>query len=225
MTGVCDASIFDTPIAVVDFETTGLDPETDRVIEVSVVRRDPDAQPRVVFDTLINPSRSVSATHIHGISDDDVRHAPRFEDIVDGLIEALAGCVFSAYNVYFDMGFLRAELQRVAIPEVPPHLCLMHMRPMLGLGKSCNLTTACQLHEVDYHDAHVAAHDALASARLLECYLHVIGQRSIRTFAELAELRSYQFTRSFGNAPFSMSGRRPLDRSVQLASRVADSNS
>jgi DNA polymerase III epsilon subunit family exonuclease len=222
MTGVRDASIRETPIAVVDFETTGLSPETDRVIEVSVVRLDPDGQARVVFDTLINPSRSVSATHIHGISDDDVRDAPHFEDIVHGLIDALAGCVFSAYNVYFDMGFLRAELQRVGIYDVPPHLCLMHMRPMLGLGRSCNLAKACELHEVDYRGAHVAGHDALASARLLEYYLDVMGERRIQTFGELAELRSYQFTRSFSNPPLATGPRLQREPAVKLASRMPD---
>ena len=143
MAGIREASIFDTPIAVVDFETTGLAPETDRVIEVSVVRLDPGESPRLVFDTLVNPSRPVAATHVHGITDEDLLDAPGFADIADGLCEALAECVFSAYNVYFDMSFLRSELQRVGIDEVPPHFCLMHMRPMLGLGKTCNLAKVC----------------------------------------------------------------------------------
>src|SRR5262245_14174544 len=60
--------IADTPVAVLDFETTGLRPGPDRVVEVAVVRIDPGQPPRVVLDTLVNPGRPMACTEIHGIS-------------------------------------------------------------------------------------------------------------------------------------------------------------
>ena len=67
--GIKDRRIAETPVAIIDFETTGLTAGFDRVIEVSVVRVDPGEQPRLVFDTLVNPHRPVAATEIHGITD------------------------------------------------------------------------------------------------------------------------------------------------------------
>jgi DNA polymerase-3 subunit epsilon len=40
-TGIMDRAVTDTPIAILDFETTGLNAGIDRVLEVSVVRIDP----------------------------------------------------------------------------------------------------------------------------------------------------------------------------------------
>lgn len=69
LSGIAERPIADTPIAVFDFETTGLHPGYDRVIEVSVIRIDPGQPPRLAFDTLVNPRRRVAATEIHGITD------------------------------------------------------------------------------------------------------------------------------------------------------------
>jgi DNA polymerase III epsilon subunit-like protein len=77
--GISPFRIDDTPIAIIDFETTGLIAGADRVVEVSVVRVDPGEEPRLVLDTLINPQRHVSATEIHGITDADVADAPYFQ--------------------------------------------------------------------------------------------------------------------------------------------------
>ena len=87
--GIYAQPICDTPIAVIDFETTGLTPGTDRVVEVSVVRVDPGEEPRLVFDTLVNPQREVAATEIHGITDSHVADAPEFCRITSSLDETL----------------------------------------------------------------------------------------------------------------------------------------
>ncbi len=215
--------IHETPFAVIDFETTGLTPQYDRVIEVAVVRLDPGDQPKLVFDTLINPRRSVAATEIHGITDADVCDAPLFQDIAGDLIEALAGCVVTAYNVYFDIKFLAAELQATNLRHVPPHLCLMYFRPLLGLGCRCRLEEACCEHGIQHEAAHIAAADVQASGKLLALYLEVLRQRNIATFRELADLGSYKFLASLDNDPFAEAGHFRLQRSGQRKSRFLPS--
>jgi DNA polymerase-3 subunit epsilon len=215
--GILSRRIVDTPIAVIDFETTGLSPGIDRVVEVSVVRVEPGQSPRVVFDTLINPNRPMAATEIHHIRDADVKHAPRFADIAGNLLAATEDCVIAAYNVYFDIKFLSFELAAAGVAHQPPHLCLMYLRPMLGLGAACKLTQACRAHRVDYNSSHVASDDALAASRLFETYLGQIRRLGVATFADLAELRSYKFTDSFSRRPFpgpQAFGLRPTTSSV-----------
>ena len=204
--GIGHAEIEEVPIAVLDFETTGLTPGFDRVVEVCVVRREPGREPRVVLDTLVNPLRAVAGTEIHGITDEDVEEAPTFLQVAGDLLDAVSGCVVSAYNVYFDMRFLCSELQAVGVQAEPPHFCLMYMRPMLGLGGRCTLEEACRVHKIPYRAAHIAAQDVLASTRLLVLYLSVLAERRIHTYADMASLKSYKFTKSFACDPLLESG-------------------
>lgn len=198
--GISDRRIAETPIAIVDTETTGLYPGGDRVIEIAVVRANPGEEPAVLVDTLINPRRPVAATEIHGISDADVADAPTFDQVASRIVDALCGSVFASYNVYFDARFVREELGRAGVRDFPPHLCLMYLRPMLGLGRKCSLSDACVDSGVPHSKAHHAAADALAAAGLWQQYVRACNRQGVTTFGELARLRSYKFTGSFADA-------------------------
>ena len=199
--GISHCRIAEMPIAIVDFETTGLTPGVDRVVEVSVVRIDPGQPARLVLDTLVNPMRPMAASEIHGITDEHVADAPCFRDIAGEFVGVMSNCVVAAYNVYFDINFLNFEFRNIGVGHEPPHFCLMYLRPMLGLGARCKLEEACRLHGIDYEMTHVAASDATASGDLLGCYLKGIRQRDISTYGELANLKSYKFVNSFSNDP------------------------
>jgi DNA polymerase-3 subunit epsilon len=218
--GISSRQVSDTPIAVIDFETTGLTAGLDRVIEVSVIRVDPGQEPRLAFDTLVNPQRPVSATEIHGISDADVAGAPSFQDIAGELLAHLNGCVVAAYNVYFDINFLRWEMENAGVEHEPPHFCLMYMRPLLGIGRRCNLEEACRIHNIDFKDAHIAAVDAMASAQLLKDYFAKMRQRGIRTFGDLTILKNYKFFKSFGCDPYPKASTFGLNGFGHICSRA-----
>lgn len=89
--GIQDNSILNTPVAIIDFETTGLTPGYDRIVEISVVRINPGELPKLVFDSLINPQRDVSATEIYGIKNANVAGAPTFQEITADLIFVFSG--------------------------------------------------------------------------------------------------------------------------------------
>ena len=219
--GISHLAITDVPIAVFDFETTGLTPGVDRVVEVSVVRIDPGKKPRLVLDTLVNPMRRMGASEIHGITDADVVNAPRFSDLAGDLMEAIHGCVLAAYNVYFDIKFLNFELQNTGVFHDPPHFCLMYLRPMLGLGDRCKLEDACRVQGIELTGCHVAAHDALASGELFRRYQEIALNKGIRTFGDLAKLKKYKFNDSFSNDPFPHPTSFNLKPNGNLCSRSA----
>ena len=54
-------------VAVIDVETTGLSPRTDRIVEVGVVLLDSRGDVEAEFETLVNPGRDVGPTGLHGI--------------------------------------------------------------------------------------------------------------------------------------------------------------
>ena len=78
--------------AVVDFETTGLNPARgDRAIEIGLVHVAPDGTLEDEHETLIRVHRDIGAQWIHHISAVELIHAPEFEGIARELRDLLAG--------------------------------------------------------------------------------------------------------------------------------------
>ena len=220
MNGLLSRPVADVPVAVLDFETTGMWPGPDRVVEVSVVRVEPGSGPELVLDTLVNPGRRMGCTFVHGITDQDVTDAPRFEQVAGPLVRSLAGCVVAAYNAAFDVRFLEHELGRLGVGHPFPYACLMYLRPLLGLGKHCRLSAACRDHGIFHGRAHTAAGDALAAARLWTVYRETMAGLGVRTFADLAARKPYKFVQSFCRDPYpAVEG--PDKATVPLKARAA----
>lgn len=74
------------PLAVIDVETTGLNPyRFDRVVEVAVVLVGPGQGISAELTTLVNPERDIGPTSVHGLTASDIINAPRFAQIAGHL--------------------------------------------------------------------------------------------------------------------------------------------
>lgn len=120
------AALGSRTFVALDFETTGLSPDRDRVVEIGAIkfRMLENAGSWVIvtegeYETLIHPGRSIPAevSAIHGISDLDVSQAPYFKAAADSFLPFLEESVVVAHNAPFDMGFLLAEARRAGLPE------------------------------------------------------------------------------------------------------------
>jgi DNA polymerase-3 subunit epsilon len=162
--------------AVIDVETTGLGPQTDRIVELAVVIADDRGEPFWEWSTRFNPEGPVRATHIHGITDADVADAPRFRDHAEYLAGLLERRVLVAHNAEFDEAFLRAEFRRAGwdVPPLPTVCTLRGGRtymPALGSWTLSSCCAACNL-------AHENAHSALGDARAVTGLLGVLLTRT-----------------------------------------------
>lgn len=104
----------DRPLAFFDLETTGTDVGRDRIVQIAIIRVEPNGQRRT-FETLVNPECPIppEATAIHGISDADVREQPTFAQIRQEVEEYLTGADLAGYNsIRFDQPLLQNELKR-----------------------------------------------------------------------------------------------------------------
>ncbi|MHC4777573.1 MAG: 3'-5' exonuclease [Planctomycetota bacterium] len=221
--GILDYEIQKTPISIFTFATTGLSPGGDRVVEVSVLRSDPGIEPRIVFDTLVNPNRSVAGTEIHGITDFDVEDAPTFDEIAGEFLKAISDSVVAAYNVFFEIRFLETELRNLKIHKLPPHFCLMNLKPMLGLGKKQSFESACREFGIDDSVRSVSAQETIARGELLRYYLEVLKEKNLRKFSDLLKLEEFDFLKSFSNPPFKVSEALQFGNSGRLKSRFFES--
>lgn len=127
-------SLLDTPLAIVDLETTGGDPALDRITEVGIVLVDGDL--RVEWSSLVNPGVPIPGNiqRFTGITDDMVRRAPRFADIAQQVSTLLHGRLFVAHNARFDHGFLRNEFARLSLSFAPRVLCSVKLSRALYPG-------------------------------------------------------------------------------------------
>ncbi|MFK4804305.1 exonuclease domain-containing protein [Microbacterium sp. ZW CA_36] len=164
--------------AIIDVETTGLSPKKDRVLELAVVRVDQDGNVVDEWSTRFNPEGPVGATHIHGITQADVAHAPLFRDVAASVVPYIAGLPIAAHNARFDLAFLRAEFRRAGwdVPWLPAYCTLdgsHHYLPNLDRRR---LVDCCWSARIPLNDAHSALGDARATAGLLRHYLQAQGR-------------------------------------------------
>lgn len=160
-------------IHVIDVETTGLDPESDRIVEIAAVTVALEPRPRVAalaLDTLVNPGVPIGpvAQSIHHIGDDMVAGAPRYEALIPRLGELARSGPFAAHRAAFDRAFTGSRrpwictwrLARHLWPEAPGHANQV-LRYHLRLEVDERLAGEAGI------VPHRAAGDALVSAALL----------------------------------------------------------
>jgi DNA polymerase-3 subunit epsilon len=105
------------PIAFIDLETTGINVSTDRIVEISVLRINPNGKEEWMT-TRINPGMPIppKSTAIHGITDKDVADAPTFKEIAKNLAVFLEGTDLAGFNaIKFDIPVLAEEFLRINI--------------------------------------------------------------------------------------------------------------
>ncbi|MBA5638779.1 3'-5' exonuclease [Duganella sp. LX20W] len=167
--------VFDKPIVMIDFETTGLSPDMgDRITEVAALRI---AGGQVVerYVSLINCNVRIPAfiTGLTGITQAMVDSAPPVARVVPELLDFIGSDTLSAHNASFDEKFLRAESARLGL--APAHtglVCSLKLSrrvfPQLASYKLGNLSE--QLGIRFRSAAHRAESDAEVAAEVL---LHI----------------------------------------------------
>ena len=110
MTSSTRHSDFPLTFVSLDLETTGLNAESDRIIEVGAVKVE---QGRIVdsFQQLINPGHALPdfVSVLTGITEADLVGAPPFNDIADELATFIGDVPMVGQNYQFDLGFLNAN--------------------------------------------------------------------------------------------------------------------
>jgi DNA polymerase III subunit epsilon len=147
-------------VVVIDTETTGLY-SSDRIVEISIVTLSLDGDVVDIFDTLVQPERDVSATHIHGITASMVASAPTFADVAGDVAVRLDGACLAAHNLAFDHRMLNAEFERVGT-TVTTSAGIDTLR-----ATGVRLAEACAAHGIALDGAHRSLVDATATAHLV----------------------------------------------------------
>ena len=153
--------------AIVDLETTGLSPTSgDRIIEIAVMVV--DAAYNVVgrYETLINPRRAVTLTHVHQITDSMVRNAPTIEEVNDDILALFHNRIVVAHNAGFEQKFLNAELNGRDLTANNFLDTLKYARAITPT-ENHKLGTIAEFYGVPYVSAHTAMGDVIITREVL----------------------------------------------------------
>lgn len=166
---------------VFDTETTGLNPRGgDRLIEIGCVELTNRYPTGREFHVFINPERDVpaEAQAVHGITTEFLLDKPLFSALADDFLTFIGDATLVAHNATFDIGFLNAELERLAKPalsmdRVVDTLTLARRKHPSGPN---SLDALCKRYGVD--NSKRVKHGALMDSVLLaEVYLELLGER------------------------------------------------
>ncbi|MEE8524031.1 MAG: 3'-5' exonuclease [Thermoanaerobaculia bacterium] len=148
-----------------DTETTGRGDGAE-VVEVAVV----DADGTVLFDSVIRPTRRISAgaERLHGLTAERLSAAPSFAAVYDEVRALIADRAVIAYHAPFDRRVLKTSCLRAGLAEIPATwICALDYYESLR-GFRPSLHVACEIESVDGPtQSHRAAADALALQRLI----------------------------------------------------------
>jgi len=161
----------------VDVETTGLDPNSDEIVEIGAVR----VQGGLVvgeFDTLVYIDRTIplAARRVHGIRNDMLVGKPRISQALDDLLRFAGGAALVEHSSRaFDVLFL--ERARGA-PFTAPYIstCILSKRLFPHLPRH-SLEACCRRFHIANPQPHRALGDARATADLLICLLELCNAR------------------------------------------------
>jgi len=160
----------DAPLAVFDFETTGLDANGDRIIEIGALKFSAFGAAEQ-FSTLVKPDVELSkaSSAISGITKDMLEGQPTIDQVLPGFLKFIEGCILVAHNAEFDMSFLRAACSRLGYDLEWPCFCTLKMaRVLLPSLESKNLDTLAKHYGLTFEARHRSIGDAKVTTAVLK---------------------------------------------------------
>ncbi|MFT5497403.1 MAG: DNA polymerase-3 subunit alpha (Gram-positive type) [Kiritimatiellia bacterium] len=169
-------SLDDTTFVAIDTETTGLNPQLDRIIEIGVVKFKAG---KIIErkDWLIDPEMTIplEAINVHGITDEMVKGKPHFKEVYPKLIAFIKDTTLLAHNAAFDERFLEVETNRLEkTPSLTnPVICTIRLcRTWFPELKSYQLSELVKTFDLEPGEYHRALGDA---EHLSHLFIHATG--------------------------------------------------
>lgn len=164
------------PLVFLDLETTGTDVAKDRIVEIAFVKMYPNGEIETLPELenerfLIHPNMNIpiESSLVHGIYDEHVASAPKFNECAQQFIRFLEDCDLAGFNSNkFDIPLLAEEFLRAGIYFSLDNRHTVDVQVLFHQLEPRNLTAAVQLYcNKDLPNAHAALVDTLATKDVL----------------------------------------------------------
>lgn len=186
-------SLAEATFVVLDFETTGGSPAKNQITEIGAVKVR-GGEVLAEFQTLVNPGAPIPAqiTLLTGITNAMVSNAPPISAALPSFLEFIRGAVLVAHNAPFDIGFLKAALERNSYP--PPSSRVVDTvrlaRALITRDEVPNhkLATLARFFNVPVQPTHRALDDAKATVSVLHGLFERAGAVGVTHLEDLPQL-------------------------------------
>jgi len=181
---------FNGEFIVFDIETTGLFANTEEITEIGAVLVK-DGQIIDSFNTFVNPLKPIpeKITQLTGITDNDVKDAPKLSEALDMFYEFVGNRALVAHNAPFDISFIKEGAKKTNkkfnftyIDTVP--ICRFCFPEM----KSVKLNLVAEHIKLPKFNHHRATDDAVVLAKILFNLFNVLKEKSIQNISQINEL-------------------------------------
>lgn len=164
------SSPFDVEFAVIDTETTGLEINTAKIINVAAVKIK-NFQIVDFYDTFIDPGIPIPKDSMkwHHITDEMVKNKPSFVEIIPEFLSFLGNSFIVGHHITFDMTMINKEMKEVFACELDSYLIdtmFVYSRGILGVEDHLGLDHLFKVYKVSCSGRHTALGDALATAEV-----------------------------------------------------------
>ena len=158
------------PLVFIDLETTGTNLSHDRIVEIAIIRLNPDGT-RQVKRKLINPQMPIPAatTDVHGITDEMVKDAPAFKQVANEVKQFIDHCDLAGYNSNrFDIPLLMEEFLKSGLEFDMGSIRLVDVQKVFHMMEQRTLSAAYKFYcDKILEGAHSAEVDAQATLEVL----------------------------------------------------------
>ncbi len=183
----------DVKFACLDTETTGLTPDMGgRICEVAVSVSQA-GRPLEEFSTLVNPGMPMhpDVIAIHGITNEMVKEAPKFADVLPKLLGILDNCVLVAHNADFDIGFLQYEFEQCAMhfPKYPV-IDTLKLARKSGRFEKNRLGFIAEKLGISCVGWHRAMADTKMAEQIFYYFLAELAKQGVTTLEQLSEYQT-----------------------------------
>ncbi|MFW5754637.1 MAG: exonuclease domain-containing protein [Marinilabiliaceae bacterium] len=162
------------PIVFFDLETTGINIAADRIVEISILKINPDGTEEIKT-MRINPEMPIpkKSSDIHGIKDEDVADCPTFKEVARELASFMEGCDIAGYNSNkFDIPLLAEEFIRADVDLDMKKRKFIDVQTIFHKMEKRTLEAAYKFYcDKNLNDAHSAEADTRATYEVLQAQL------------------------------------------------------
>jgi predicted DnaQ family exonuclease/DinG family helicase len=213
-----------------DVEATGMDPSRDEIIEIAAVKFD---EYRIIdrWQSLVKPRGAVpfNITTLTGITDEDVRSAPRFPDLAPKLERFVGKSPVVGQSPQFDLDMLAGAGLRLRNPRYDTFELATILMPELP---AYNLATIAGRLNVDVATSHRAMADVETTVAVFRALVAMLAEYDFGTLDRLASLARVsrsplsrlftQVRRDLMQDQGSSAGLGPLAHALAQASGIGD---
>ncbi|SVB73590.1 uncharacterized protein METZ01_LOCUS226444, partial [marine metagenome] len=185
-------------------ETTGLNPDIDRITEISACRFI-NGKFSEEFTSLINPGIPIPKNIIAltGITNNMVKDAPIISDILPDFLAFIGTTPLVGHNIDFDYTFISKNFEStdLTMPESPLYDTLSLARSFIYFYNSFSLGSLCDYYGIKIENAHRAGADALCTGEL---FLYLIQEALSRPLSLIQRIENlFRHTTVYNNELFT----------------------